>query len=208
MSAHEKQRGRRWFAALYDRLTEAGERTFKDIRPRIMGEAQGRVLDIGVGTGASFAFYPAEAKVMGTEPDPHMLERARRRLEEMRPNHIELHQAPAERLPFEDDSFDHVVCSLVLCSVRDLPRALAEARRVLKPEGTLRFMEHVRNDDSRFWGTTQDLMAPVWRWFNGGCNPNRRTEQAIVAAGFQIDWLERIHIAPGTWAIYGVARVG
>lgn len=208
MSAHEKQRGRRWFAALYDRLTEAGERTFKDIRPRIMGEAQGRVLDIGVGTGASFAFYPAEAKVMGTEPDPHMLERARRRLEEMRPNNIELHRAPAERLPFEDDSFDHVVCSLVLCSVRDLPRALAEARRVLKPEGTLRFMEHVRNDDSRFWGTTQDLMAPVWRWFNGGCNPNRRTEQAIVAAGFQIDWLERIHIAPGTWAIYGVARVG
>jgi ubiquinone/menaquinone biosynthesis C-methylase UbiE len=173
-----------------------------------MGEAQGRVLEVGVGTGASFVYYPAAAKVTGTEPDPYMLERARRRLEEMGAHHIELHKVPAEELPFEDASFDQVVCSLVLCTVRDLPRSLAEVRRVLKRDGTLRFLEHVRSDDSLFWRTAQDLFAPVWRWFNGGCHPNRRTKQAIEEAGFRIEWLERMRVGPGTWAIYGVARPG
>jgi ubiquinone/menaquinone biosynthesis C-methylase UbiE len=208
MSANGNGKGRRWFAALYDHITHPNERAFRKIRPRIMGDVQGCVLEVGVGTGASFAYFPAQTRVMGTEPDPYMLERARRRLGEMGANHIELHQAVAEELPFEDDSFDHVVCSLVLCTVRDQPRALVEARRVLKPEGTLRFLEHVRNDDSRFWGVTQDVVAPVWSWLNGGCHSNRRTQQAIEDAGFRIDWLERIHVGPGTWAIYGMARQG
>lgn len=209
MSAQQQEEGHRWFAAIYDRFTGVGERRLgKKIRPRIMGEVQGRVLEIGVGTGTSFAYYPAEAQVVGTEPDPHMLKRARRHLEEQGLAKIELHQVPAEELPFEDASFDHVVAALVLCTVSDLPRALAEARRVLKPEGTFRFWEHVRNDESRFWGTVQDLIAPVWRWFNAGCYPNRRTQQAIEQAGFRIEWLERVHTAPGTPAIYGVARPG
>ena len=192
---------------MYDRLSGAGERRlFNKVRPRIMGEAQGRVLEIGVGTGASLSYYPAEAQVVGTEPDPYMLERARRRLTELGATNIELQQAPAEELPFDDASFDHVVSSLVLCTVRDLPRALAEARRVLKPEGTFRFMEHVRNDESRFWGTVQDAIVPVWRWCAAGCHPNRRTQQAIEEAGFRLEWLEQFRIAPGTPGIYGVAR--
>lgn len=208
MSAYRGEMGRRWFAAVYDHITHPNERAFRKVRPRIMGEVHGCVLEVGVGTGASFAYYPAEARVMGTEPDPYMLERARRRQEQMGAGHIELHQALAEALPFEDDSFDHVVCSLVLCTVRDLGRSLEEVRRVLKPDGTLRFLEHVRNDQSRFWGVTQDLVAPVWSWFNGGCHSNRRTQQAIEDAGFGIRWLERMHVGPGTWAIYGVARPG
>lgn len=209
MSTQQEEQGHRWFAAMYDRFTGAGEWRFgKKIRSRIMGEVQGRVLEIGVGTGASLAYYPTEAQVVGTEPDLHMLKRAHRRLEELGASHIELRQAPAEELPFEDASFDHVVASLVLCTVRDLPRALAEARRVLKPEGTFRFWEHVRNDKSRFWGTVQDLITPVWRWFNAGCHPNRRTQQAIEEAGFHIEWLEQIRAGPGTPAVYGVARPG
>ena len=209
MSARQQEQGHRWFAATYDRLTSQGEqRVFSQVRPRIMGEARGRVLEIGIGTGVSFAYYSSEAQVVGTEPDPYMLQRAQKRLEELGATNIELQQAPAEELPFEDASFDHVVSSLVLCTVRDLPRVLAQARRVLRPEGTFRFMEHVRNDDSRFWGTVQDVITPVWRWFGAGCNPNRRTQQAIEAAGFRIEWIERRRIAPGTPAIYGVARPG
>ncbi len=207
MSAPRQEQGHRWFAAMYDRLSGAGERRlFNKVRPRIMGEAQGRVLEIGVGTGASLSYYPAEAQVVGTEPDPYMLERARRRLTELGATNIELQQAPAEELPFDDASFDHVVSSLVLCTVRDLSRSLAEARRVLKPEGTFRFMEHVRNDESRFWGTLQDAIVPVWRWCAAGCHPNRRTQQAIEEAGFRVEWLEHFRVAPGTPGIYGVAR--
>ncbi len=207
MGTEHQEQGHRWFAAMYDRITGVNERRFgRKVRPRIMGEVRGRVLEIGVGTGASFAYYPADVEVVGTEPDPFMLERARKRLEELGVSHIELHQAPAEELPFEDASFDHVVSSLVLCTVSDPSHALAEARRVLKPEGTFRFWEHIRNDDSRFWGTVQDVITPVWRWFAAGCNPNRRTQQAIEEAGFRIEWVERIRGAPGTPEIFGVAR--
>ena len=209
MSRQQEEQGHRWFAAMYDRLTSPGERrVFNKVRPRIMGEVDGRVLEIGAGTGASFEYYPADAEVVGTEPDPYMLARAEKRLGELGLTNIELRQGPAEELPFENASFDHVVSSLVLCTVRDLPRTLAEARRVLKPEGTFRFMEHVRNDESRFWGTVQDLITPAWRWFAAGCNPNRHTQQAIEDAGFRIEWLEQSRIAPGTPAIYGVARPG
>ncbi|OGO50063.1 MAG: hypothetical protein A2148_06090 [Chloroflexi bacterium RBG_16_68_14] len=209
MTVPQQEKGHRWFAALYDRIGGRAEQHFgKTVRPRLMGEVRGRVLEIGAGTGASFAHYPPEAQVVATEPDPFMLERARRRLAELGASHIELHQAPAEQLPFENASFDHVVSSLVLCTVPDLPRALAEARRILKPEGTFRFWEHVRNDESRFWGGVQDVITPVWRWVGAGCHPNRRTQQAIEEAGFRIEWVERVRLAPGTPGIYGVARPG
>ena len=205
--AEQAASGHRWFAANFDRLTRrAEERLFSRIRPRIMGEIEGRVLEIGAGTGASFEYYGKEADVVATEPDPFMLERARLRLEGLSARRIELRQVSAEELPFDDGSFDHVVSSLVLCTVGDLPRALAEARRVLRPAGTFRFIEHVRNDDSRFWGTLQDVITPAWRWFAAGCNPNRRTQQAIEDAGFQLDWIDFVRIGPGTPAIFGVAR--
>lgn len=208
MTIAPQERGHRWFAAMYDRIAGPGDRRlFSKIRPRLLGDLNGRVLEIGVGTGASFEYYPSEAQVTGTEPDPYMLERARRRLAGLGVANIELRQAPAEQLPFDDASFDHVVSTLVLCTVRDQPRALAEARRVLKPDGTLRFLEHVRNDESGFWGGVQDVITPAWRWFGAGCNPNRRTQRGIEQAGFRVEWIERMRIAPGTPAIYGVARL-
>ncbi|MFQ5878917.1 MAG: class I SAM-dependent methyltransferase [Dehalococcoidia bacterium] len=209
MKAPPSRKGHRWFAAMYDWCGGFNERrVFHKIRSRIVGEVKGRVLEIGVGTGANFPYYAAGAQIVATEPDPYMLERARRRLQKLGLPNVELHQAPAEEIPFGDASFDHVLSSLVLCTVRDLPRALAEARRVLRPEGTFRFMEHVRNDDSLLWGKAQDLITPAWRWFGAGCHLNRRTRQAIEEAGFRIEWLEQVRIAPGTPAIYGVARPG
>lgn len=207
MTVVEQDRGHRWFAAMYDRITGPGERRLLGkVRARILGDLQGRVLEIGVGTGASFEYYPSEAQITGIEPDQYMLERARRRLAGLGVANIELRQSPAELLPFEDASFDHVVSTLVLCTVRDQPRALAEARRVLKPDGTLRFLEHVRNDESGFWGTAQDVITPAWRWFAAGCHPNRRTQRGMETAGFRVEWIEQVHVAPGMPAIYGVAR--
>jgi len=202
-----KHKGHRWFAALYDRMGAREERHLGPlVRSRIAGEADGRVLEIGAGTGANFPYYPADAQVVATEPDPFMLKRARDRLAELGSSNIEVREASADALPFEDASCDHVVSTLVLCSVPKQAPALAELRRVLKSDGTFRFLEHVRNDDSRLWGTMQDAITPLWRWFGAGCHPNRETQRAMENAGFHIEWLERTNIAPGTYAIYGVAR--
>ena len=205
--AEQQERGHRWFAALWDTMSAPGERRFgRQIRERLLGGLHGRVLETGAGTGHSFPYYRPEARVVATEPDPHMLRRAEQRLAELGLSNIEVRRADAQSLPFDDASFDHVVTTLVLCTVRDVPRALAEARRVLKPDGSFLFWEHVRNDNSRVWGTVQDVIAPAWRWCGAGCNPNRCTQQAIEDAGFAIEWMEERRIAPGTPAIYGVAR--
>ena len=208
MNLRRQRKGYRLFAVFYPLIVASEERRrWSKVRPRIMGEAQGRVLEIGVGSGYSLPFYSREAQVVATEPDPHMLKRARRRLDESGRTDIDLRQAAAEQLPFEDASFNHVVCSWVLCTVDDLRQTLAEVRRVLKPDGTFRFMEHVRNDDSAFWRFVQRLIAPVWRRLGAGCRLNQRTQRAIEEAGFRMEWLEQ---AP-SWlqpVIYGVARPG
>jgi len=200
-------RGHRWFAAVYDVVIRPGERRlFSKVRPRLLGDLSGRVLEEGAGTGANFPYYPANLSVVASEPDPFMRQRAQSRALECGRSDIEMHDAGAERLPFDDASFDHVVATLIFCTVPDATRGLAEIRRVLRPGGTFRFLEHVRNDDSRFWGGFQDRIAPAWRWFGAGCNPNRRTEQAIRDAGFGFDWIERANTGFGMPAIYGVAR--
>lgn len=183
-------RGHRWFAALYDPLTWWAERrVLPPIRRRLAGEATGRVLEVGPGTGANFPYYPPTAgPVVAAEPDPCMLRRAVRRARGSE-RRILLCQAEAEALPFIAGAFEAVVVTLVLCSVGDQDRALAEARRVLRPGGTLRFLEHVRGAGRV--GRLQDLVTPVWRRVGAGCHPNRRTEQAIAAAGFRTQELER-----------------
>jgi ubiquinone/menaquinone biosynthesis C-methylase UbiE len=186
----EQWKGHKWFAATYDRMQASAERSYmRAIREEIIGGARGRVLELGVGTGLSFPYYNDHVEqVIATEPDPHMLERARRRLKDAgRP--IELQQVSAEELPFEDGSFDTVVSMLVLCTVRDPPQALSEVRRVLKPSGELRMYEHVRYDHAfgAFW---QDLVTPAWRWFGGGCHPNRDIARLVREAGFEFQQLE------------------
>jgi len=200
-------KGHRWFAAMFDtmnRLSGTETKFLAKYRPHIAGEADGSVLELGAGTGASLPYFKKAQHVSATEPDPYMLERAQRRLTELRLSHIELSQHPAEDLPFDDHTFDHVVSVMVFCTVQDPRRALAEVKRVLKPAGTFRFIDHVRFD-SGVRGRMQDVIAPIWRWLGAGCHPNRRTLQAIVESGFEVQELERTRLGLIP-VIIGVAR--
>lgn len=172
------------------------------LRASIAGGASGQVLEIGAGTGANFPYYRAAAKVVATEPDPYMLRRARKRAVDLGLD-IEIHRSPAEALPFADQSFDSVVSTLVLCTVTDQARSLAEVRRVLKPGGSFRFIEHVRARG--LLGRLQDALTPIWRWFGAGCHPNRRTARSIEAAGFEITEMQARSILL-TPLVAGVAR--
>lgn len=198
-------KGRRWHAALYSYLDRKNEEWMHGHLSYIVGGAEGRVLEIGAGTGHSFPYYEKAREVVATEPDRFMLAQARRRMEELGLTHVELRQHVAEGLPFEDGSFDHVVSVLVLCTVRDARSTLSEVRRLLKPGGTLRFIEHVRYDGG-LRGLVQDAIAPVWRLLGSGCHVNRRTGETIVEAGFQLVDLQRHVMGPGIPLLVGVAR--
>lgn len=181
--------GHRWFAAIYDRMMASAERGFmKDVRKEIAGGASGRVLEVGAGTGANFAYYPEGLDVVATEPDPYMMRKAEAKAAESKAR-IDLHQAPAAELPFEDASFDTVVGTLVMCSVDDQARALAEVRRVLKPAGEYRFYEHIRYENP-IGALSQALIAPIWGWCGAGCHPDRKTVDAIRKAGFEVTRVE------------------
>lgn len=205
-SSAGRLKANRLFAAFWDWLSSHESKAARKMREEIVGTASGRVLEIGCGTGASFSYYATDAQVVATDPDSYMLRRAQRHLGELGLTNIELRRVPAEALPFEDGSFDHVVSCWVLCHVDDVPRALAEVRRVLRPGGMFRFMDHVRGDG--VWGRAQDLFDPVWsRLLGAGCHINRRTQRALEAAGFRFERLERTGLFPPTTpGIYGVAR--
>ena len=187
-------KGHKWFAARYDRLLAFQEKKYLGaVRQDLLKDVSGVVLEIGAGTGANFPYYREGARVTATEPDPYMLERARKRASEL-PASIELQQVAAEDLPFPDDSFDFVVDTLVLCSVNDPALALSEIKRVLKPGGEIRMYEHVRYEQG-FGAFAQDVIMPVWRWFGAGCHPNRDTGRAVRDAGFDVV-SERREMAP------------
>lgn len=188
--ASPELKGHRWFAAVYDLINSRFEgKVLSQVRAWIVGQATGRVLELGVGTGANLPYYGEAESVVAVEPDPFMLQRARRRAGKLGLN-VEFHLARAEALPFADNAFDTVVATLVFCTVADPDRALAEVHRVLKPSGTFRFIEHVRAPDGLL-ARVQDAVTPVWRRLGAGCHPNRRTAEAIEAAGFEIVQLEK-----------------
>ncbi len=178
------------FAAGYDRFTAASERNcFSAHRTALLAGAEGDVIEIGGGTGANLAIYNGALRSLTvTEPAKPMVKRLQRRAEEVRPGTTVL-RAPAEDLPFEDDSFDVAVSTLVLCTVDDQPRALRELRRVLRPGGRLLFMEHVRSDDEKL-ARWQDRMMPLNRALVCGCHCNRPTLEGIRGAGFEVTQLE------------------
>jgi ubiquinone/menaquinone biosynthesis C-methylase UbiE len=180
----------RVFAALYDPFSKTAEQKFgAEAKRKLLANARGRVLEIGVGTGLSFPHYPADVQLVGIDASQPMLRRAERRAEELG-RKVTLVQAPAEALPFEDGAFDTAVSLVVLCSVDDPTRALEELHRVLRPGGHLLFIEHVRSDDPSL-ARRQDRYAGLWGWFACGCHPNRDTLRAIEAAGFEVVELER-----------------
>jgi ubiquinone/menaquinone biosynthesis C-methylase UbiE len=182
----------RMFSALYDRAFEASEEAgLRQMRAELLAGARGRVLELGSGTGLNLELYPREGldSLTLTEPDPHMFRQLRERTKKVCAG-ADLVQAGAEDLPFDDDSFDTVVVTLVLCTVPDQPAALQEIRRVLKPGGQLLYLEHVRSDhpDLAKW---QDRLEKPWRFLGDGCHCNRDTVAGIKAAGFEVGEVDR-----------------
>ncbi len=190
-----KGEGHRWFSLIYTWQTEHEPAVIRKLRADTLTGLSGRVLEIGCGNGANFELYPESVtQLVATDPDSYMLERARKRVAELG-RQIEVHRASAEELPFPDRSFDAVVDIWVLCTVREPVQALTEIRRVLKPDGEFRFLEHVRYTGG-LMALVQDLIVPLWRWIGAGCNPNRNTERYIRDAGFQISELRHIKPLP------------
>jgi ubiquinone/menaquinone biosynthesis C-methylase UbiE len=182
-------RGHPLAAAFYDPLMRVqGVLGLERQRARTAREATGRVLELGVGTGLNLPHYANAAEVVGIDPDPYMLSRARPRAAAAA-RAVELVEGSAEALPFEDGSFDTVVAALSLCTIPDAAAALREARRVLRPDGRLLFLEHVRAE--RPWAARlQDRLERPWMRVAGGCHPNRDTVAAIGEA-FEVERLWR-----------------
>lgn len=166
---------------MYDALCHLCERGgFGRWRRWLAGGARGRTLDLGCGTGRNLPWLPPDARAIGVDPSADALRSARRRA----PN-APLVRARAEALPFRDGAFDTVLSGLVFCSVDDPARGLAEVRRVLRRDGQLRMLEHVRAT-TPWRARLQDLIQPAWTCLAGGCRPNRDTEAAVTRARFVI----------------------
>lgn len=187
------------FPALYDCTMRTAERgRLAEWRCDVVGAAEGNVLEIAAGTGLNFRHYRSSVTVVATEPDLRMLERARERTARAAAT-ILLAAADAQALPFRDRTFDTVVVGLGLCTIASPPRALAELRRVLRPGGIARLLEHVRVERPVI-GWLQDLLTPLWRRIAGGCRLNERSVQTVRQAGFRIDEL-RSHMGGSVVAI-------
>jgi len=163
----------------------------REIRREVLTQASGRTLDLGSGTGANLCLYAPEVdELVLTEPEVHMQRSLRRRLAAERRTDVELFQAPAEELPFTDSSFDCVVCTMVLCTIPLPATALTEAARVLKPDGKLLFLEHVRSEDPGF-ARLQDRWEKPWRFLTAGCHCNRDSLATIESSPFTVERLRR-----------------
>jgi SAM-dependent methyltransferase len=181
------------FARVYARVGHLMDAEIGDHRRRLLAGLVGRVLEVGAGNGLNFPHYPATVtEVLAVEPEPY-LRRLALAAARQAPVPIRVVAGTAESLPAPDLAVDAVVASLVLCTVTDPHQALAEARRVLRPGGRLRFYEHVRATDPRLAGW-QDRLERPWGWLVGGCHPNRDTVAAITAAGLQVVALDRFDL--------------
>lgn len=175
------------FARFYARMSVAADARagIAAHRAELLTGLSGRVVEIGAGNGLNFAHYPEEvSEVVALEPERSLRQLAVRAA--MRATvSVDVRPGTAEALPVEDDSFDAAVTSLVLCTVRDVPKALAEIRRVLRPGGELRFFEHGLAAERRLATVQRVLDRTVWPKLMGGCHTARDTLAAIRDAGFE-----------------------
>lgn len=202
--------------SLRQRLFAAGYRFvanatwLEEYRRRTAGAARGDVLEIGPGTGANLRFYAPDVRLTGLEPNPHMVRLLMRQATRLG-RQITVVSDVSRGLPFPDASFDTVVSTLVLCSVPDVASTLAEVRRVLRPDGTFTFLEHVAAPQGTGLRRWQDrLNRPWWGWIGDGCNCNRQTGATIRGAGFADVTFEEVLFPRATGlvrpAIVGVAH--
>jgi len=197
---------RKWISALWRSWNTLWVDPWGRYRQRVAGDATGDVLEIGVGSWRNLIYYRSAERLVGIEASRRHFAAARRRLRRLRPQ-AELVRARPERLPFPDAYFDTVVASLSLCTVRDQQATMEELARVLRPCGTLRFLEHVRSHRHSV-ALMQDLLTPFWRIAVDGCHPNRDTLAAIEQAGFVVVSLESLRVPAGPLlpTLCGVAR--
>lgn len=168
---------------LYDAVLRPAE-TFglSHLRHELLAFAKGRTLEIGVGTGLNLSHYPPVTELIGIDPDPHMLTRARERASAS--ERVSLEEGDAQNLPFGDEEFDTVVATLVFCTVPDPQKAMNEVWRVLKPGGRFLLLEHVRRN-TPIAGEALDLLTPLWKPIAGGCHLNRDPERYLEGLRFR-----------------------
>ncbi len=162
---------------------------YAELRSSLIGDLEGDILEIGAGTGATFQYYGPNAKVTAIEPNDEFRAAATEAAKSAKAE-IQVIPGVGESLPFEEATFDAVSVSTVLCSVTSPQKTLEEFKRVLRPGGQIRLLEHVR---SKNWlaGPMMDLLNPIWLRINKmGCNWNRKTEEDVKAAGFIIRSIE------------------
>ncbi len=212
MSGSEEQVNHPLFARMYLR-TSSGRQSSDESNHRrnLLAGLSGRVIEVGSGNGLNFPFYPASVEeVLAVEPEP-LLRAAASENALTAPVQIDVRSGVAGRLPAADHAFDAAVVSLVLCSVPDQARALAELARVIRPGGELRFYEHVVAERSLGAWLQRTADATFWPRLAGGCHMSRDTAAAMAAAGFVIETLDRFRFTPGppvppTPHILGIAR--
>ncbi|MFJ3824096.1 class I SAM-dependent methyltransferase [Streptomyces nodosus] len=200
------------FARYYARSSVAAEGMLGPHRDTLLSGLSGRVIEIGAGNGLNFTHYPdTVAEVVAVEP-----ERALRQLAmtAARRSGVPVDVVPgvAEALPVKSEAFDGAVVSLVLCSVLDVPRALSELRRVLRPGGELRFFEHGRGGGRAMRFTQRMVDRTVWPFLFGGCHVDRDPVAAISSAGFELGPCRRVLVpprgprTPSSYCVLGSAR--
>ncbi|MEV5341699.1 class I SAM-dependent methyltransferase [Streptomyces sp. NPDC052676] len=201
------------FARWYARASVAAETRIgmAGVRDRLLAGLSGRVLEVGAGNGLNFAHYPpAVAEVVAIEPERLLRQLAvEAALRAETP--VDVVPGAAEALPVKSEGFDAVVLSLVLCSVRDVPRALGEVRRVLRPGGQVRFFEHGRGGGRAMRLTQRALDRTVWPPLTGGCHLGRDPVAALRDAGFELGPYRRLMMPekgpalPASYCVLGTA---
>jgi ubiquinone/menaquinone biosynthesis C-methylase UbiE len=196
-----------WFFTAFARYINHIARSHKRAA---FGEIEaGAVLEIGAGTGANFDYLPRGTHLYAVEPNLRMHAGLRRRAAAAGIS-LTVLSTGAEAIPLPDESVDEVICSLVLCTVRDPEQVLAEVRRVLRPGGKLRFAEHVAAEPDSFRYRVQRALRRPWGYVFEGCNPARNTPETVAAAGFQTVQIERRKLRhsvffPVNTAAWGIA---
>ncbi len=166
------------------------------LREDLVAAARGQVLEIGIGSGLNLPFYPRDLEgLWGIDPSPALLAMARTQAAWVH-FPVSLAEARAEDLPLDDHSVDSVVMTWTLCSIARPEQALAEIRRVLRPDGCLLFIEHGRAPEAAVRGW-QDRLTPLWRRVAGGCHLNRPIDRLIEAAGLRLTELETGYLVEG-----------